>query len=80
MQIHPMFHVSMLELFVENTFLGHVVATPLPTQVDDIPEFEVRKILDSKFRRKKLFYLVDWVGYDAFERSWEPTANLLHAP
>ena len=30
MQIHPSFHVSLLELHVENTFPGRVVDIPLP--------------------------------------------------
>ena len=79
MHIHPVFHVSLLEPHVANTFPGRVVDVPLPIQVDGLPEFEVNSVLDSKFRRRKLFYLVDWVGYDASERTWEPAANLSHA-
>ena len=79
MHIHPVFHVSLLEPYVENTFLGRVVAPPLAIQVDGFPEFEVQSILDSRFRRKKLQYFVDWVGYDVSERSWEPAENLSNA-
>ena len=49
---------------------------PPPLPVDGLPEFEVHEILDSRFRRGKLQYLVDWVGYDIFERSWQPLVNL----
>ena len=49
------------------------------TDADGLPEFEVHKILDSKFHRRKLQYFVDWVGYDVSERSWEPAINLLNA-
>ena len=76
MQIHPVFHVSLLEPYVETTFPGRVVAPPLAIQVDGFPEFEVQSILDSRFRRKKLQHFVDWVGCDIFERSWEPADNL----
>ena len=31
------------------------------------------------FKNRKLLYLVDKVGYDVNERSWEPTDNLAHA-
>ena len=79
MKIHPVFHVSLLELHVANTFPGRVVPPPLPTQVDGLPEFEVNMILDSKFWRRKLYYLVDWVGYNESEHSWEPAINLAHA-
>ena len=79
MHIHPVFHVSLLEPYVANTFPGRVVEVPLPIQVDGIPEFEVNSILDSRFRRRKLHYLVDCVGYDESERSWEPAANIRNA-
>ena len=79
MQIHPVFHVSLLELHVENTFPGRAVDIPLPIQVDGFPEFEVHSILDSRFRRRKLEYLVNWIGYDASDRTWEPAENLTNA-
>ena len=47
--------------------------------MDGFPEFEVNKILDSKILRGKLFYLIDWVGYDANDQSWEPAENVSHA-
>ena len=79
MHIHPVFHVSLLEVHVPNTFPNRVVDPPPPVQVDGVPEFEVHSILDSRFRRRKLEYLVDWVGYDVSERSWEPAANISNA-
>ena len=54
-RIHPVFHVSLLEPHVANTFLGRVVPAPLPIQVDGLPEFVVASILDSKFWYCKLF-------------------------
>ena len=62
-----------------NTFPGRVVEVPLPIEVDGIPEFEVNSILDSRFRRRKLHHLVDWVGYDESERTWETATNITHA-
>ena len=79
MHIHPVFHVSLLEPHVPNPFPGRVVEVPLPIQVDGLPEFEVNSILDSRFRRRKLYYLVDWVGYDQSERTWEPAENVVVA-
>ena len=61
------------------THSGRVVEVPLPLQVDSFPEFEVDSILDSRFRRRKLHYLVDWVGYDESERTWEPATNITNA-
>ena len=69
MHVHPVFHISLLEPHVENTFPSRVVAPPPLENVDSYPEFEVDRILDSKIRRGKIMYLVDWVGYDASERT-----------
>ena len=63
MHIHPVFHVSLLESHVANTFPDRVVPPPLPTQVDDLPEFEVQSVVDSRYFHRKLQYKVDWVGY-----------------
>ena len=54
MHIHLLFHFSLLEPHVTNTFPGRVVEVPLPSQVDGLPEFEVNYILDSRFRRRRL--------------------------
>ena len=78
-KIHPVFHVSLLEPHVLNTFPGRVVAPPPPIHVDSVPEFEVQSVLDSRFRRRKLEYLVDWVGYDESDRTWEPAGALHNA-
>ena len=40
--------------------------------------FNPSTILDSKLVRIRLFYLVDWVGYES-ERSWEPADNMENA-
>ena len=79
MHIHPVFHVSLLEKHVANTFPDRVVVPPPPLHVDGLPEFEVRGILDSRFFRGKIQYLVDWVGYDVSQQSWQPVANLNNA-
>ena len=79
MHIHPVFHVSLLEKHVANTFPDRVVVPPPPLHVDGLPEFEVRAILDSRFFRGKIQYLVDWVGYDVSQQSWQPVANLKNA-
>ena len=55
------------------------MAPPLTTQVDGLPEFEVHQIVDSRYFYRKLQYLVDWVGYNDSETSWEPVENLSNA-
>ena len=78
-RIHPIFHVALLEPYVKNTFPGRDVPQPPPVIVDGEPEWEVASVLDSKFLRGKLYYLVDLEGFDESERSWEPAQNLRHA-
>lgn len=80
MQIHPIFHVSLLEPYHVSSIPGRVQDPPLPIEIDGIPEFEVEEILDSRIQRGKLEYLVEWKGCDVSERSWEPVSNLTNAP
>jgi len=80
MKIHDVFHVSLLEPYSPNTIPGRQQDPPPPVIVEDETEYEVNKILDSKILRRKLFYLVDWKGYNPSERSWEPASHLTHCP
>ena len=79
MHIHPVFHVSLLEPHIANTFPGRIQKIPPPVHIHGFPEFEVREILSSKILRRKIWYFVDWVGYDKSEQSWQPVANLSNA-
>ena len=79
MKIHPVFHVSLLEPFTESTIPGRTLE-PLPIiEIDSIEEYEVKDILDSRIRRRRLEYLVDWKGYNVNERTWEPIENLTNS-
>jgi hypothetical protein len=79
MHLHPVFHVSLLEPYMGSSIPNRVVLPPPPVQLVDGPEFEVKAILDSKVVRKKLYYLVDWLGYTPNDRTWEPMENLDNA-
>ena len=76
---HDSFHVSLLEPFRENSFPDRKISPPLPIEVDGDIEYEVSKVLDSKFYRGKIYYLVDWTGYGVQEQTWEPASNLHNA-
>ena len=79
-RIHPVFHVSLLDLYRPNSIEGRRQPTPPPPEVvDGELEYEVSEVLDSKIARGKLLYLVDWKGYGPEERTWEPAANVAHA-
>ncbi|MBW0593658.1 hypothetical protein O181_133373 [Austropuccinia psidii MF-1] len=55
---------------------------PPPIIIEEEEEWEVSQILDSKLKRGKLWYLVEWKGFSQdLERStWEPTENLKNCP
>jgi Chromo (CHRromatin Organisation MOdifier) domain len=70
MRIHPVQHVSLLDLVDEDPLPGQVIPPPPPVEVDEEPEYQAEEVLDARTRYKKLEYLVKWIGYD--EPTWEP--------
>jgi len=74
--VHPVFHVSQLELAIPNTILDWIQPLPPPVEVDGELEFKIAEIFDSKVDRQckscKLLYLVHWSGYKGTddETSW----------
>lgn len=63
-KVHPVFHCSLLKLVTNphdsNTYLGPVSGT----------HYEVEEILDSKYHKGNLNYLVKWKGYPDTDASW----------
>uniref|UniRef100_A0A8C5QVR1 Uncharacterized protein n=1 Tax=Leptobrachium leishanense TaxID=445787 RepID=A0A8C5QVR1_9ANUR len=79
LHLHPVFHVSLLKPWTAPSFSSQVNTRPPPLPVDEEPEYEIHRILDSRYRRRQLQYLIHWRGYGPEERSWEPAVNV-HAP
>ena len=76
-KIHPVFHVSLLEPFVQGNRevnLDDVLRQSDP--VENSPEYDVDKIMGSTQRGKKVLYLVKWKGWPA-KKDWtrEPYEN-----
>ena len=69
MKVHPMFHVSLLEPYHLFIIPDHTHPPPPPIIVESESEYEVEEILDSKYRHKRLFYLVKWKGYNPCDNS-----------
>ena len=79
MKIHPVFHESLLRPYWTNTILGHTQPPPPRVEIDGHEEYILKEILDSRIRRTKLEYYIDWEGYLPSERTWEPAENVENA-
>jgi len=74
MKIHKVFHMSLLDLAANNPLEGQIIPPPSPLEVEGENEGQVQEVLDSKFVRNRLRYLVKWKGYD--EGTWEPAESI----
>jgi hypothetical protein len=80
-RLHPVFHVSLLEPYHPSTIPGRNPPLPPPIELDDgREEYEVDEIVDSKYVRNSLQYLLKWVGYGIDEFSWQKATNVTNAP
>jgi transposase InsO family protein len=71
MQIHPVFHVSLLEKYFPNKLPSRdITPPPDPVVVDGIEQYYIEKILNSRIRHGSLEYFVHWEGYPIEARSW----------
>ena len=74
MQVHPVFHVSLLEPAAQDPLPGQRQPPPPPVEIDGEEEWFVDSILDSRMYRRRLQYLVKWTGFD--QPDWEPAENV----
>ena len=75
-QIHPVFHVSLLEPYQRRRGDTETPVLPNPELIDDQPEWDVEKILDRRRKNGRLEYLVRWAGYPQEYDQWEPEEHL----
>jgi len=75
--IHPVFHVSLLELYRERE---GAPPPPEPILIDGSDEWEIEEILTHRTQRRRVQYLVRWKGYTPADDSWEPEEYLTGAP
>ncbi|MBW0583578.1 hypothetical protein O181_123293, partial [Austropuccinia psidii MF-1] len=80
--VHPVFHVSLLEPFKQSTIPNRHQLPPPPILVEEQEEWEAAEVLDSKLKRGKLWYLVEWKRFseDPERTTWEPASNLTNSP
>ena len=73
MNIHPVFHISLLEPAPPGA-----PKAPL-TEIEPVNPnaiYDVETILDCKYVRGTIKYLIKWLDYPHTENSWEPRTNL----
>ena len=66
MEMHLVFHISLLELTLDSVL--KIPNTNIIVKNTDM-EYDVEEILDSKHVRNKLHYLVKWLDYPNIENS-----------
>ena len=84
MQVYDVFHVDLLEPYIDNSIPVRLPVPEPPDIVNDSEdseheEFIVEKVLDKRLKYKKVEYLVHWKNYTITDRTWEPAANLKNA-
>ena len=83
--IHPVFHVSQIELLTPSTISNHIQPLPPLVNIEGELKYKIAKILDFKInhwhRYCQLLYLVWWAGYKGTEdkTSWLLATKLGHA-
>jgi hypothetical protein len=70
-RIHPVFHISLLELAPRDATLAQNIKL-----TDKTKEYKVEQVLDMQIVNNQSFYLIKWKGYDTSKNTWEPINNL----
>ncbi len=76
MAIHDVFHVPLLEPYHANIIPDRVQPPPPSIEFEGDSYFRVKEVLQSRWRRGRLEYLVDCEGFGPQDRSLEPAASL----
>ena len=74
--------MSKLEPAPIDTIPGRRQLTPKPVIADGEEQWEIAKVLESKYIRGKLHYRFLWSGFeddDAEQRAWQPAENAANA-
>lgn len=77
--VHDVFHVSLLEPYRQRDGVSPPEDLPLPELVDNQPEYEVEKVLDSSQSKGQTYYLVKWKGWPSEYNQWIPSSDMGNA-
>ena len=75
MKIHNVFYGGLLKPFY-GKIEAHGEAKPASKRFSDVL-YPVRAILNSRVRRRKKQYLIQWLGYEEGHNTWEPESSLI---
>ena len=80
MEIHPVVNISRVKPY-HDRLEGQPSHWPGPVNVtkDRDNEWEVDRIIDSRYKNKKLEFLIHWKGYEDTDHTWELKSNLSNA-
>jgi hypothetical protein len=80
-KLHPVFHISLLELTTNTEPIpGHQQPSAPLVIINDQQEWEVKEILDSRLHRNQLQYRVKWTGYHDTDKTGYPANNFENSP
>ena len=75
---HPVFHSSQLKLHpVTEQFPDRTGYQEDPVTVDGVDYYVVERILDRRLFRRKVQFLIKWLGYPVSEATWQNKSDLL---
>ena len=82
--VYPVFHVSILEPTISNTFSKRIQLAPTLVIINRKPKYEISQIVDFKIdcqQACKLLYKVIWLGYEDIgdKSEWISTSKLTYA-
>jgi hypothetical protein len=76
-RIHPVFNIVKLLPAPVDPIPGRQAKPPPPPELIDGEEhYEVEQVLNSRWHRNRLEYLVKWKGYGYEENSWVPESQM----
>ena len=78
--LHPVFPIVKLTPYEPDPIPNRASSPPPPPVImDGGKEYVIEKILEARYRWKRLWYKVRWQGYDASEDEWIRSDDLHNA-